>query len=121
MNLKDLIKRRDKLREYDELKEWRARFRNPTAKLEHGITCSCHGGCQEVFIDGIPDHNTIIEFNGEQHYKRCSIWQSEDDFFNQQERDRILREYCKQHKINLIEIPYTKIKDIDVILKTNIR
>lgn len=79
-------------------------------------------GPKRLYVDFyLPDHNIVIEYNGEQHYKRCSIWQSKDDFFNQQERDKILREYCKLHKINLIEIPYTKIKDIDVILKTNIR
>lgn len=79
-------------------------------------------GPRRLYVDFyLPDHNTVIEYNGEQHYKRCAIWQSEDDFFKQQERDEMLREHCKQHKIKLIEIPYTKIKDIDVILKTNIK
>lgn len=90
---------------------------------QYRINPKCHiFGPKRLYADFyLPDRNTVIEYNGEQHYKRCSIWQSEDDFFNQQERDKILREYCKQHKINLIEIPYTKIKDIDKILKINIK
>lgn len=64
----------------------------------------------------LPTYNTIIEFNGSQHYERATNWQTEDEFAEQQDRDRRLREYCKRHKIRLIEIPYTEIDNIDKIL-----
>lgn len=64
MKLKDLLKGRDKLREYDELKEWRERFRNPTAKLEIDILqCSGLIKCQECFRDVIPGHIKLIILN----------------------------------------------------------
>lgn len=64
----------------------------------------------------LPKHNTIIEFNGIQHYE-------ENPFFNtrnlseQKERDDAVRIYCKNHGIKLIVIPYTDINKIDKILK----
>lgn len=64
----------------------------------------------------LPNYNTIIEYNGRQHYIRQPNWHTEEQFEEQQDRDRRLREYCKQHKIRLIEIPYTEFDNIDKIL-----
>lgn len=64
----------------------------------------------------LPEMNTVIEYNGIQHYKEIG-------FFNlrslqeQQARDMALRQYCKNHKIRLIEIPYKEYDNIDKILK----
>lgn len=69
----------------------------------------------------LPDYNIFIEFHGEQHYSFVPfIHKTEDKFVEQQDRDRRLREYCKQHDITLIEIPYADIKKIDQILKRKI-
>lgn len=79
-------------------------------------------GRNKFYIDFfLPNYNIFIEFNGAQHYHRAPIWQTEESFQVQQDRDKRLREYCKQHKIKLIEIPYTKINNIDVILKNQIK
>lgn len=64
----------------------------------------------------LPQYSTIIEYNGEQHYRRVEIWHTEEEFQEQQDRDRRLREHCKIRGITLIEIPYTKFKEIDSIL-----
>ena len=37
------------------------------------------------------------------------------------ERDNALRQYCKEHKIKLIEIPYTQKKNINKILKKELK
>lgn len=68
----------------------------------------------------LPDHNIFIEFHGEQHYRRVRAWHSDEQFEFQQDRDRRLREYCKRHKIRLIEIPYTEIENIDKILNKKV-
>lgn len=69
----------------------------------------------------LPKHNTIIEYHGEQHYKYAVFFhESELDFMRQQDRDNRLRDYCKMNGITLIEIPYTKIKEIDKILSKKI-
>lgn len=63
----------------------------------------------------LPDYNTVIEYNGQQHYFHVSWFGGKDVFEMQQERDYGLRLYCKEHGINLIEISYkdnSKIKEI---------
>lgn len=50
--------------------------------------------------------NTIIEFNGEQHYRPIEWFGGEDQFKKQQARDEELRQYCEDNNINLIEIKY---------------
>jgi len=68
----------------------------------------------------LPQHNTIIEYNGAQHYN--SGWFFDENGFQKQiERDIALRNYCKNHHINLIEIPYTRLKQIDNILKNKLK
>ena len=70
----------------------------------------------------LPDYNTFIEFNGKQHYKRMDFFHnSDDDFAIQVDRDKRLRQYCKQHKITLIEIKYDQIDDIDKILNKKLK
>lgn len=46
----------------------------------------------------------LIEYQGEQHYEEIKIFK--DTLKERQERDNKKREYCKEHNIPLIEIPY---------------
>lgn len=64
----------------------------------------------------IPECNIFIEYNGEQHYSCVDHFGGQEKFQKQQERDFALRQYCKEHKIVLVEIPYTEYKNIDNIL-----
>lgn len=69
----------------------------------------------------LPQYNTIIEFNGIQHYEKNSYFhKSEDDFNVQVERDKRLRDYCKKNKIKLIIIKYNQVDKIEESLKYNI-
>ena len=53
----------------------------------------------------LPDYNTIIEFDGEQHFHQTSFYTIEE--FNLiQKRDIEKTNYCKNHNIKLIRIPY---------------
>lgn len=80
------------------------------------------GDKTNVYIDFyLPQYNTFIEYNGEQHYIPINYFGGELKFRKQQERDEKLRIYCKEQKINLIEIKYTlKANEIQEIIK-NIR
>ena len=51
--------------------------------------------------------NICIEYNGEQHYKPIDKFGGMDSFKTQQEHDKIKRNYCLEHNITLLEIPYT--------------
>lgn len=55
----------------------------------------------------IPSLNTIIEYNGKQHYEYTPIFHSDlNKFVDQVNRDLLLRQYCKNNGIKLLEIPY---------------
>lgn len=72
---------------------------------------------KKLFVDFfLPDLNTIIEFNGDQHYRPVEIWGGKEQFEKQQRRDNAVRSYCEEHKITLIEIPYKDMANIENIL-----
>lgn len=48
----------------------------------------------------------LLEYQGEQHYKNKDYFDRKMSFDKRQEYDRRKREYCKNHNIKLIEIPY---------------
>lgn len=56
----------------------------------------------------LPDYNCCIEYDGEQHFKG---WRKSRDFKASlqqvQFRDSIKNQYCREHDILLIRIPYT--------------
>lgn len=69
----------------------------------------------------IPQYDVIIEYNGEQHYIESPFFHGHqtprNNFERQQERDMALRQYCKEHKIKLIEIPYWELDNVESILE----
>lgn len=69
----------------------------------------------------LPDINTMIEFNGEQHYIPIEHFGGESKYLKQHERDMVLRQYCKNNKIKLIEIPYIEYENIHTILKKELK
>lgn len=56
----------------------------------------------------LPDYNCCIEFDGEQHYNyKGAFGMSYEEFLKGQERDKKKNEYCHNHHIKLLRIPYT--------------
>lgn len=57
----------------------------------------------------------LIEYQGEQHFKRLhdNGLLTPQKFALYQQYDQRKRDYCKQHNIPLIEIPYTDYKKLD--------
>lgn len=56
----------------------------------------------------LPDYNTCIEYQGEQHYRPIEHFGGDDAFIVRKKHDTIKQKYCQQHKINLLVIPYNK-------------
>lgn len=52
----------------------------------------------------LPDYNCCIEFDGEQHFEECS--RCGDTLIDRQYRDNVKNNFCKEHNIKLIRIPY---------------
>lgn len=72
-----------------------------------------------------PGYNTLIEFDGEQHFN-VKKWgnsthsEAMEDFRNLQERDRIKDFYAHANGMNLIRIKYTDYDEIENILKSKL-
>lgn len=64
----------------------------------------------------IPKYNLLIEFQGIQHDITNDFFGGEKQFKIQQEHDKRKREYAKQNNINLLEIWYYDIDNIESIL-----
>lgn len=75
----------------------------------------CENKCFKVDFY-IPSRNIVIEYNGIQHYKEIGFFGGDKVFEKQQERDMALRQYCKEHNIRLIEIPYWENNNIENVL-----
>lgn len=55
----------------------------------------------------------IIEYDGRQHFIQGNgVYDNEEKFMKTQEHDRIKNEYCAQHNIPIIRIPYTELDNI---------
>lgn len=55
----------------------------------------------------LPEQNTLIEYQGLQHYEPIDYFGGLKQFKIQQRHDNLKREYAKKHGYKLIEIPYT--------------
>ena len=61
----------------------------------------------------LPDYNTCIEFDGEQHFSKYRFELNDDKFNIRKERDKIKNDYCLNNNIKLLRIKYTEnIEDI---------
>lgn len=70
----------------------------------------------------IPEYNIAIEYHGEQHYipvifSSSKHKLSEIELLHNQYRDNLKRNYCIEHNIMLIEIPYWEKNNIEIILE----
>lgn len=67
-------------------------------------------GCKNLrelrFDFYIPSTNTVIEYNGIQHYKPVEYFGGTEAYLGTCMRDNIKKEYCLNNNINYIEISY---------------
>jgi len=54
----------------------------------------------------LPEYNTCIEYDGEQHYKSIEYFGGVKSFKLRQKRDMIKNDYCKNNNIKLLRIKY---------------
>lgn len=59
----------------------------------------------------LENYNIIIEYDGEQHFRAVDFFGGEEEFNARKQRDAIKTNYCKEHDIRLIRIPYYYTKD----------
>ncbi|PPD55285.1 MAG: hypothetical protein CTY12_01380 [Methylotenera sp.] len=61
----------------------------------------------------LPDYNTLIEFDGEHHFKPVKLFHVGDKFERMIMHDAIKTAYASQTGIILIRIPYTRIQHLE--------
>ena len=54
----------------------------------------------------LPDFNTVIEYNGKQHYEEVEFFGGNEYFETLKSHDKIKNDYCVNNNINLIVINY---------------
>ena len=64
----------------------------------------------------LPQYNTLIEFDGIQHFEIVKHFGGLDAFIDRKIRDTVKNIYCKENNIKLIRIPYWEINNIDKII-----
>lgn len=68
----------------------------------------------------LPDHDICIEFDGKQHFTHDKFYNARCSVELNKLKDSIKDNYCKDHDIKLIRIPYTRIENIKDILDEEI-
>ena len=68
----------------------------------------------------IKGQNTLIEYQGQQHYYPVDWFGGEEKFYNQKKIDSAKRKYAKDHNMYLLEIPYTDFDNIEDILRSRL-
>jgi hypothetical protein len=54
----------------------------------------------------LPDYNTCIEYNGEQHYRSVDFYGGDEEYELRKIRDNIKNDYCLNNNINLLILKY---------------
>lgn len=80
------------------------------------VTCK---DIKELPFDFFVNNEYLIEYDGQQHFKKDSIF----DYEYTHKHDLLKSQWCKKNNIPLIRIPYTHYKDLkleDLLLETSV-
>ncbi len=69
----------------------------------------------------LPQYNTCIEYDGQQHYHNDRFGMNEEDFEIIVLHDKIKTQYCIENNIKLIRIPYWEFDNIEDTIITQIK
>lgn len=65
-------------------------------------------------FDFFVNQSYLIEYDGIQHFDIRFGWNNEEIYHKTQERDKFKTQWCKDHNIPLIRIPYTKYDSLTI-------
>lgn len=70
-------------------------------------------GKSKARFDFFVEDRYLIEFDGEQHFNANNRWWNTENYVSEQQgRDRIKNNWCKENNIPLIRIPYTHLDNL---------
>ena len=77
--------------------------------------CRFENGYPAYFDFYLPDYNTLIEYDGSQHfYYTGTGWNTEEQYNQTVVNDKYKNEWCKNNGVTLIRIPYTHYDLLDI-------
>ena len=90
---------------------------------EHSVDINGHKLRFDFYL---PEYNLFIEYDGEQHYTPVNFgkWNDDDldaNFQKIQTYDQLKNNYCDQHNINLLRIPYWEKQNIEEIIYNHLQ
>lgn len=80
---------------------------NVTYEIEKSYSELMARGKYLPFDFFLPDHNLLIEYDGEQHFKEVAYFGGAKKLASQQRRDARKNAYAEENNIRLLRIPYT--------------
>lgn len=92
-------------------------------KPEHTVNIKGHNLRFDFYL---PEYNSFIEYDGEQHYMPINFGKWNDEELNEhfqktQTYDQLKNEYCDQNNINLLRIPYWEKQNIEEIIYSHLQ
>ena len=69
----------------------------------------------------LTDHNVVIEYDGEQHYKPVKCFGGKEGFERRKRYDAIKNQYCRDHGITIIRVPFYVNAQIDDYLISQLK
>ena len=70
-----------------------------------------------AYFDFFVENKYIIEYDGEQHFyynNSKNSWNTQENFKLVQQHDEYKNNWCKEHNIPIIRIPYTHLKNLTI-------
>lgn len=65
----------------------------------------------------LPEHNIVIEYDGQQHFEPIEYWGGEEALKQTQESDAIKTAFCADQGIPLLRIPYWEFDNVEQIVQ----
>lgn len=69
----------------------------------------------------LEDYNLLIEFDGKQHFEKSFYTDTDDILEDRKFKDKLKDKYCKEKGYSLLRINYKELKNIEKILKKELR
>jgi hypothetical protein len=97
----------------------------PFEEQKSFIDCKFSDSGYYAKFDFYVNNEYIIEYDGEQHYyykDSPNTWNTKGNFLITQQHDKYKNNWCKNHNISIIRIPYTKLDTLciaDLMLETS--
>lgn len=99
----------------DKIEKLLLKYNIPFTKQQTFEDCKFPETNAKLRFDFYVNNSYLIEFDGSQHFiANDKGWNTSEKLHKTQQRDQYKNEWCKNHNIPLIRIPYTALEFLDI-------